>query len=548
MITVSNLVKAYGAQTLFREASFQMHPGQRFAIVGANGSGKSTLLKILSGEESPSEGEVSLPRRARVGVLVQDQFRHEDVPIHDVVMMGRPELWDALSEKERMLEGPAEAFDADRFAVLEEVIAHHDGYALEARVSEILEGLGIAARLHREPLRVLSGGYKLRVLLARTLAAEPDVLLLDEPTNHLDIVSIRWLEKFLTGFRGVVAVVSHDRRFLDNVATHVLDVDYERVTLYRGNYSAFERQKEEHRARIEGEIERREREIEHHRAMIERFRAKPTKARQAQSKARLVERITLEELPRSSRRHPRFSFSARRPSGRDVLRLDGICKAFGEQVVLEDVSLQVRRGDRLAVIGPNGIGKSTLLKIAVGALAPDRGEVTWGHETHVGYFAQDHRELLTGDRSRAIETWLWDHCPGENKGFVRGRLAAVLFGKDDVGKRLAALSGGEAARLLFAKIALESPNVLVLDEPTNHLDTEGIEALAAALERYDGTTVFVSHDRWFVSRLATRIVEIRADGVDDFRGTYDEYLDALGDDHLDAPHLPGRGAGRARGG
>ncbi|GAB4374042.1 MAG: ABC-F family ATPase [Acidobacteriota bacterium] len=541
MIAVTNLGKAYGARTLFEGASFQMHPGQRIAIVGANGSGKSTLLRILAGEEAPSEGEVSLPRRARIGVLVQDQFRWEDVPIRNVVLMGRPELWNAMVAKEALLDGPPEAFDADRFAELEEVIARHDGYTLEARVGEILEGLGIPARVHDEPLRVLSGGYKLRVLLARTLAADPDVLLLDEPTNHLDIVSIRWLEKFLVDFRGVVAVVSHDRRFLDNIATHVLDVDYERVTLYRGNYTAWERQKREHRERMESEIARREREIEHHKAMIERFRAKPTKARQAQSKARLVERITIESLPRSSRRYPRFRFRARRPSGKDVLRLDGIRKAFGEQVVLDGVSLQVQRGDRVAVIGPNGIGKSTLLRIAVGRLAADAGEVSWGHETHVGWFAQDHHEQLTGDPSRSIESWLWDHCPGENKGFVRGKLAEVLFEKDDAAKRIGTLSGGEAARLLLARLSLEQPNVLVLDEPTNHLDTEGIEALAAALADYDGTTLFVSHDRWFVGRLATRIVEITPDGVRDFRGTWAEYLDALGDDHLDAAPARRRG-------
>jgi ATPase subunit of ABC transporter with duplicated ATPase domains len=532
MLSITRLGKSYGAQTLFREASLTFGPGRCYGVVGANGSGKSSLLRILAGDEEPSAGSVSMPRKARVGVLRQDHFRYEDVPILDVVMLGHGPVWDAMRAKDALLERAAEHFDADRYAELEDVIMQHDGYSLEARAAEILHGLNISSEMHRRPLSALSGGFKLRVLLAQTLAGDPDVLLLDEPTNHLDILSIRWLEKFIESFKGCAIVVSHDHRFLNNVCTRIVDVDYERVTLYRGNYDDFVEAKRTDRERMEVEIGKREKEIADHKAFIERFKAKPTKARQAKSKTKQLERIVIEELPQSSRRYPALSFSARRPSGRRVVTLNGVQKSFDGRTVLEDVSLVVRRGDRMAVIGPNGIGKSTLLKIMVEQLAADNGEVEWGYETHPGYFAQDHRELLDGSRDD-LQSWLWNHCPGQPIGYVRGELARVLFQKDEVFKKVAQLSGGEAARLIFARLKVTEPNVLVLDEPTNHLDLEGIEALQEALAAYDGTVVFVSHDRWLVSRLATRIVELTPDGFRDFPGTYDEYLARCGDDHLD---------------
>ncbi len=532
MVILNELGKSYGGQVLFREASLQLHPGNCYGIVGANGSGKSTLLRILAGEEEPSGGSFSIPRKCRVGVLRQDHFRFDDIPVLDVVMMGNAELWEAMQAKEELLARADDHFDADRYSQLEDVILRHDGYSLEARAAEILDGLNIPAESHRQPLSTLSGGYKLRALLGQTLAAEPDVLLLDEPTNHLDILSIRWLEKFLGGFKGCTLVVSHDHRFLNNVCGYIIDVDYERVALYRGNYNDFTEAKQSDRERLEAEIDRREREIADHKAFVERFRAKPTKARQAKSRAKQIEKVVIPDLPRSSRRYPNFGFRSRRHSGRQVLALHGIRRSFGERVVLDDVSLRVRRGDRLAIIGPNGIGKSTLLKIMVDALPADRGTVEWGYETHVGYFPQNHQELL-GEGKETVQSWLWNDCPGESIGFVRNRLAQVLFQKDEVAKKVSNLSGGEAARLIFARLCVTEPNVMVLDEPTNHLDLEGIESLAEALGRYDGTLIFVSHDRWLVSRLATRILEIRPDGMQDFAGSYDEYLERCGDDHLD---------------
>ena len=538
MITLSNVGKFYGDQTLFAKVSLQLNAGERYGLVGANGSGKTTLLNMLSGDLEPSEGAITVPQRLRLGVLQQDQFLYEDESILNVALMGNAALWKVTVAKERLLAASAEHFDADKFAQLEETFLHCDGYTAQARAGAILEGLGLPAHIHDDPLSTLSGGFKLRVLLAQVLASAPDVLLLDEPTNHLDILSIRWLETFLCDFPGPVVIISHDHRFIDNISTCILDIDYETVQLYRGDYTAFLEAKRTERTRREKEIANREREISHHQQFVDRFRAKATKARQAQSKLRLIEKREEEmvELPRSSRRYPAFRFEQRRDSGRDVLALKGVKKAFGDNEVLHGVDLLVQKGDRLAIMGPNGIGKSTLLKIAMGELAADAGETEWGYEAHPGYFAQDHRERLSPPNQTA-EAWVWECCQDQGFGFVRGQMARMLFSGDEGEKRLSALSGGEAARLVFCRLAIAQPNVLVLDEPTNHLDLESIEALVAALKDYPGTLLIVSHDRWFISQLATRIVEIKPGEILDFQGTYEDYVHFCGDDHLDADQV-----------
>jgi ATPase subunit of ABC transporter with duplicated ATPase domains len=423
--------------------------------------------------------------------------------------------------------------NAERIAELEDRIAAHDGYTLEARTSRILEGLGIPVASHREPLGTLSGGFKLRVLLAQVLVGGSDIVLLDEPTNHLDILSIRWLEKFLVEYTGCALIISHDRRFLDNVATHVLDIDYGTVTLYTGNYTVFAAEKSAVRERKEAEIARAESIIAEKRAWVERFGAKATKAKQAQSRLKQLERIEVEELESSSRRAPLFRFTAERPSGKEVIEVTSVSKAYGENRVLEGVSLLVRRGERVAVIGPNGLGKSTLLKIVTGNLAPDAGKASFGYEARVGYFPQDHHEVLPDPKATPLNV-IWDTIPTEGTSTVRGHLGRVLFSGNDVEKPVETLSGGEAARLVFCKIMVQKPNVLVLDEPTNHLDIESIQALSEALVAFEGTVLFVSHDRAFVAALATRILEVTKDGFRDFPGTYAEYLARCGDDHLDA--------------
>ena len=538
MISISNLAKTYGDRTLFSGASFQLNAGERYGLVGANGSGKTTFLDIASGELEASEGAVTIPKRLRLGVLRQDQFLYEDEEILAVAMMGNGELWEAMAEKEALLTKAEEYFDADRFSELEETVQRHDGYTAEARATKILEGLGLPGHIHGDPLSTLSGGFKLRVLLAQVLASAPDVLLLDEPTNHLDILSIRWLEMFLRDFAGPVVVISHDHRFLDNVCTHILDIDYESVLAYHGDYTTFLQAKQAERERREKGIAAREREIAHHQKFVDRFRAKASKARQAQSRVRMIEKKAegLTELAPSSRRYPTFRFEQVRDSGRDVLKIEGVKKAFGDNQVLHGVDLLVQRGERLAIMGPNGIGKSTLLKIITGELEADQGEAEWGYETHPAYFAQDHRDQLHPPHNTA-EGWVWDSCPDRDIGYVRARMALMLFSGDDSKKRLSALSGGEAARLVFTRLSIARPNVLVLDEPTNHLDLESIEALVEGLKAFPGTLILVSHDRWFVSRLATRIVEIKPEEIRDYHGTYEEYVHFCGDDHLDADRV-----------
>ena len=560
MISVTGLGKSFGERTLFAGASFRLNPGERYGLVGANGSGKTTLLNILAGDLHASEGSVSIPRRTRLGVLRQDRFLYEDEEILQVALMGNEELWDAMAERDALLARAADHFDGERFSELEEVFERHDGYTAESRAAAVLEGLGLPAKVHRDPLSTLSGGFRLRVLLAQVLASAPDALLLDEPTNHLDILSIRWLEKFMRGFRGPVAVISHDHRFLDNVATHILDIDYERVIGYPGNYTGFLAAKASERERREKEIAFRERDIAHHQKFVDRFRAKASKARQAQSRVRMIEKKAEElvELPQSSRRHPTFRFEQRRPSGKEVVKVAGVTKSFGDNRVLEGVDLRVARGDRLAIVGPNGIGKSTLLKVMTGRLDADAGAVEWGYETHPGYFAQDPKDHLglagaEGGGAAARQTaaaWIGGYCQGKGTGFARGQLGLVLLGGEDADKRLGALSGGETARLVLCSLIIRVPNVLVLDEPTNHLDLESIEALVKGLRGFAGTLIFVSHDRWFVERLANRIVEITAEGVRDYRGTYEEYVRYCGDDHLDVEAVVagGRGGGGGGGG
>jgi ATPase subunit of ABC transporter with duplicated ATPase domains len=531
MISTSQLGKAYGGRTLFEGVSLQLNPGSRYGLVGANGSGKTTFMKVVSGDEPASEGTVAIASRLRVGVLRQDLSLDDDQVILNLAMMGDGQVWRMLEERSLIVD-KGEG-DASRLADIEDGLHNLDGHTLEARATAVLEGLGIPIASHRLPLATLSGGFKLRVLLAQVLLGGPDVVLLDEPTNHLDILSIRWLEKFLASYRGLAVVISHDQRFLDNVATHILDVDYGTVTPYTGNYSAFAREKQATRERKEGEIARAEKIIAEKRAFVDRFGAKATKAKQAQSRLKQIERIEVEELAATSRRTPLFRFSMDRASGREVLDVERISKAYGSKEVLRNVSLKVRRGEKVGVIGPNGLGKSTLLKIVMGELEADEGSVRFGHEVRAGYFAQDHHEVLRNEAATPLD-YIWEACPSEGTTYVRGQLGRVLFSGADVEKRIGSLSGGEAARLIFGKLIVEKPNVLVLDEPTNHLDMESIGALVDGLKAFEGTVVFVSHDRWFVSQLATRILEVTPDGLRDFPGTYAEYLERCGDDHLDA--------------
>ncbi len=541
MITISNLSMLFGSRLLFDDVNLLLTPGNRYGLVGANGSGKTTFLKILGGQEEATLGEISLSKYTRVGWMQQDQYKYENDLILEVVLQGKESLWKALEEKGNLLKkDQITAEEGMRLAELEEIIADNEGYTAEAVAHEILGGLGIHEDYHLEPLSVLSGGYKLRVLLAQALFNNPDVLLLDEPTNHLDIVTIGWLENYLRkDFKGLLLFISHDHDFLNNLSTHILDIDYGEIIFYTGNFDQFLVQKQAKKEQIEAEKATAEKRIAHLQSFVDRFRAKATKARQAQSKLKQIERIEIPEIQDSSRRAPHFAFKQQRPSGKEVLEVEKVSKRFEENQVLKNVSFKVKRGEKVAILGPNGVGKSTLLKILTNHLKADEGQFIWGYETHVSYFAQDHHEQLEGRQT--LLNWLEEQAPDEVTQRLRGALGQMLFTQDDAFKSISSLSGGEAARLLMASIILAQPNVIVLDEPTNHLDLEAREALASALHSFPGTVLFVSHDRHFVSKVANRILALSPKGLKDYPGNFAEYLHKVGDDYLSREWLKGRG-------
>ncbi len=552
MLVLNNVTKRYGPKILFENVNVQFDPGKRYGVTGANGAGKSTLLEMLAGQEDWDVGSIDLPGGTRIGVLEQNHFIYDEQRIVDTVMAGKAELWEAMVEKEKLLAGEVDNAIGVRLGELEGVIADNDGYSAEGQAAELLVGLGIPAEKHTEPMRSLPAGYKLRVLIAKVLFGRPDVMLLDEPTNHLDLESIHWLMRFLVDeHRGTLLVVSHDRHFLNSVATHIADVDFRTITIYTGNYAEFVDAKYENQQRAGATAESAKKKIGELQDFVQRFGSHASKSKQAQSRLKQIEK--LEEVvetkgaKRSSLVRPYVRFEIAKPSGRDVVRVDSVRKAFDGKIVLGGVSLNLNRGDRVAVIGRSGIGKSTLLKLLVGAykqldeetraytLAPDAGVVRWGNDASVGYFAQDHHESLGATaKGTTPYDWLYRFDPARTKEEIRGILGRLLFSGEAALKPTEALSGGEAARLLLGKMVLGRHNVLVLDEPTNHLDIESIVGLLDGLLYFVVSVVFVCLDHHFVSRLATRVLELRdrPEGqtepgceVVDFSGTYDEFLD-----------------------
>lgn len=530
MLSINQLSMRYGPDVLFEDVSLELQAGKRYGIIGANGAGKSTLLRIIAGQEKPSGGGTSYPKTQKLGLLSQDHYRYENDSVLNVVLQGNDRLWSALQEKEHLLDKVDHTNeDGMRLGELEEIIMEEDGYSAEAVAHELLTGLGIELAKHEGPLSALSGGYKLRTLLAQLLFSKPDILLLDEPTNHLDIVSIHWLEEFLkTSFRGVLLFVSHDRDFLNTVSTHILDVDYQTVTLYPGNYEKALVSKAE-QAELRGKtLAGQERKIAHMQSFVDRFGASAAKARQAQSRVKQIEKMELVEIKKTTRAAPDFVFPIVRQSGKMVLEVEGVSKAFGEHRVLNNIKFKVNRGEKIALVGPNGMGKSTLLKIILGKLPADSGSYEWGIETYPAYFAQDHHEMLYESKT-ALE-WLEEQAAHQPSQKIRNTLGRVLLSGEDVKKSVLTLSGGESSRLLMANLMLAKQNVLILDEPTNHLDLESIEALADSLVAYEGTLITVSHDKYFVEKVANRIFAITPNGLKDFHGSYDEYLKKFGED------------------
>jgi ATPase subunit of ABC transporter with duplicated ATPase domains len=522
MISVNDVTKAFGPKRLFEDVNVSFPPGRRYGLTGPNGAGKSTFMRILAGDEESDEGTVHRPRR--LGVLRQDHFRYESDRVLDVVLMGNQGLWRALKEKDDILAQPdLSEEDGHKLAELEAVIAEEDGYEAEAQAAELLQGLGIDPVWHEQPMKALSGGLKLRVLLAQALFGNPQGLLLDEPTNNLDLDSIRWLEAFLREYPGVLVTISHDRHFLNSICTHIADIDYETIITYTGGYDDMVRQKGEVRGRIESQNAEKKKKIAALQEFVARFSA-GTRASQVQSRIRHMQKLKLEDLKRSNIQAPFVKFEARAQSGKQTLTVEGLEKRFHGNEVVQPFSALVTRGERIAVVGRNGAGKTTLVRLLLGDLEPTAGKARWGHQAIVGYLPQDHAGLIRPGTTAF--GWLRELDDKLSNEEISGLLGRMLFSGEERMKPTATLSGGETVRLLLARLMMERPNVLVLDEPTNHLDLEAIAALGEGLRRFEGTAIFVTHDQQLIDEVATRVWHLRAgEPVYDFPGTFAEYLE-----------------------
>jgi ATPase subunit of ABC transporter with duplicated ATPase domains len=533
MINASNITIQFGAKPLFENVSLRFGNGNRYGLIGANGSGKSTFMKILSGDLEPTSGNVSVDAGERVGVLRQDQFAYEDNTAIDTVIMGHERLWQVKEAKDRIYNMPEMSEDDGmRVAELEVEFAELDGYSAEASAGELLLGLGIPIEQHYGPMSAIAPGWKLRVLLAQALFADPDIMLLDEPTNNLDINAIRWLEGMLSQRDCTMIIISHDRHFLNSVCSHMVDLDYCALRLYPGNYDDFMIASTAARERVQADNAKKKTQIAELQTFVSRFSANASKAKQATSRAKQLDKIKLEDLKPSSRISPFIRIDQEKKLHRLALEVSELGLAYDDNQLIKNLSLMIEVGERVAIIGPNGIGKTTLLQSLTGNFGKDEGEtqsgrVKWSENAHIGYYAQDH----THDFAQDINLFDWMSQwgkPSDDEQDIRGILGKMLFSKDDSLKSVKVISGGEQGRMLFGKMMLQKPNILVMDEPTNHLDMESIEALNLALENYPGTLIFVSHDREFVSSLATRILEITENNIENFRGDYDEYLTQQG--------------------
>jgi ATPase components of ABC transporters with duplicated ATPase domains len=544
MISVSNVSMRYGAKILFDEVSTGFIPGKRYGLTGPNGAGKSTFMKLLTGELDPQKGTVVRPRK--IGVLSQDQFAFDQYRVIDAVIMGNRRLWAALEERE-VIYAKAEMTDADgmRLGELEGIVGEEDGYTAESDAAILLQGLDIPDQQHERMMSELPGGQKVRVLLAQALFGHPQALLLDEPTNNLDLDSIHWLKNFLNQYEGVLIVISHDRHFLNGICTHIADIDYETIITYTGTYDDMVVAKTQIRSQIESQNAQREKKISQLNEFIARFAA-GTRSSQVQSRRKEVERLQVTELARSNIQRPYLKFEQKRPSGKHVLEIEGLSKSYGKTKVVSEFTASILRGEKIALMGRNGAGKTTLVN-ALLANSPntseaelrktsgydgpfvDSGKVIWGHEAAVGYFAQDHKALI--EPGVKVLEWLHQWDPSASTEEIRGILGQMLFPRDDADKRTEILSGGEAARLLFCKLMLQKPNLLILDEPTNHLDLESINALNISLQRYAGTVLLVTHDEDLIDEVATRVWHFEANHeITDFKGVYSEYQTVLADE------------------
>ena len=544
MLVASNITMQFGVKPLFENVSVKFGEGNRYGLIGANGSGKTTFMKILAGVLEPSAGNVSLDAHERMAFLRQDQFAYEDVRVLDVVMMGHEKMWACMQEKDAIYANP-EATEDDYMhaAELEHHFAEYDGYTAESRAGELLMGVGIPIEQHNGPMREVAPGWKLRVLLVQALFANPEILLLDEPTNNLDINTIRWLENVINARESTMIIISHDRHFLNQVCTHMADLDYGKITVYPGNYDDFMEASAQARATQSAANAKAKEKVADLQSFVRRFSANASKARQATSRAKQIEKIKIEDIKPSSRQYPwiGFDYNDKEKLHRLAVEAENLCFSYvAGTPIINNFFTAIEAGEKVAIIGENGVGKTTLLRLfageALGGLPPSHGKIKWAEKARPGYFAQDHAADFAADES--LTDWMgrWvregGYDGGEVETLIRGTLGRLLFSGDEVKKSVKVISGGEQGRMLFGKLILLHNNVLLMDEPTNHLDMESIESLNNALEKYKGTLLFVSHDREFVSSLATRIIEIKTNGADreivDYRGNYEEYLASQG--------------------
>ncbi|BBP05905.1 ABC-F family ATPase [Sulfuriferula plumbiphila] len=529
MISTLGLTIQFGAKPLFENVTVKFGDGNRYGLIGANGSGKSTFMKILAGQLTPTAGHVALDSGEKLGWLRQDQFGFEDQIVLDVVMQGDAELWAVKQEKDAIYANP-EATEADYMhaAELEGKFAELDGYSAEARAGELLLGVGIPTNKHSGPMQEVAPGWKLRVLLAQALFGNPDILLLDEPTNNLDINTIRWLETVLDQRTSTMIIISHDRHFLNSICTHMADLDYGKIQLFPGNYDEYMQAATQAREGLVSANARAKEKIAELQTFVSRFSANASKARQATSRVKQIDKLKQDMgvIKPSSRQYPYIRFEQEKPLHRNVVEVTDLAIGY-DTPLFSKLSFMIEAGDRLAIIGENGVGKSTLIKTLIGELPAKAGTVKWSENAKIGYYGQDHAADFDSDLT--LFDWIqqWTQ-PGDDDQMVRGVLGKLLFSGDDAKKSVRVLSGGEQGRMLFGKLMLSRANVLVLDEPTNHLDMESIESLNTAVELFKGTVIFVSHDRSFVSSLASRVIEITGQGPTVYDGNYEDYLASRG--------------------
>jgi len=525
MITVTGVSLRFGKRALFEDVNIKFTPGNCYGLIGANGAGKSTFLKILSGEIEPTTGEVSITPGERVAVLKQDHFAYDEYPVLETVIMGHQRLYDVMKEKEALYaKDPFTEEDGIRAGELEAEFAEMNGWEAESEAAELLGGLGIPPELHHKKMAELDGNQKVRVLLAQALFGSPNILLLDEPTNHLDIDSVRWLEDFLAKFEGTVIVVSHDRHFLNQVCTHICDIDFGKIQLYVGNYDFWYESSQLALKLMREQNKKKEEKIKELQAFIQRFSANKSKARQATARRKWLEKITLDDIKPSNRKYPFIQFKPEREIGKQVLTVENVSATLDGEKLLDNVSFVVNPGDKIALVGQNSLAKSVLFEILAGERQPDTGSVTWGVTTSVAYFPKDNSAYFDGVDLNLVD-WLRQFSKDQDETYLRGFLGRMLFSGDEALKKASVLSGGERVRCMIAKMMLSGANVLLFDEPTNHLDLESITSLNNSLIDFDGPIIFASHDHQFVETVANRIIELTPRGIIDRMMTYEEYLD-----------------------